>query len=192
MATKIITAHFTNSGIPSVGLTPIIDITQVTLASTIPLITDGSMAEIGDGWYRYNFVAYDPTTSIIFTIDGGASLQPCDRYKHGGNESYTEDITDGVLNADMVDYQQAGTIGSAISQTKADTTAIIIGQLSANALVETLLKYQSNRTRIDPLAKTLTIYDDDCTTVLQVFDLKDSAGNPSVIEVCERRPQTCP
>jgi hypothetical protein len=191
MATKIITTHFSNGGVPSVGLTPTIDIMLLTPTTSTPVVTGGVLADLGGGWYRYNFTMYDPSQTFIFSIDGGASLQACERYRYGGNESYSEDITDGVWNADIVDYQGTGTLGSAVSQTKADTATILINQLTATSLVETLLKYQTNRTRIDPLAKTLTIYDDDCTTVLQVFDLKDSNGNASVIEVCERRPQTC-
>lgn len=38
---------------------------------------------------------------------------------------------------------------------------------------------------------TLTIYDDDCTTPLQTFYLKDSNGNLSITEVCERVPTDC-
>ena len=48
----------------------------------------------------------------------------------------------------------------------------------------------AGRTRIDPTSKTLTVYDEDCTTILRVFNLYDSTGTPSVVDVCERKPVT--
>jgi hypothetical protein len=57
-------------------------------------------------------------------------------------------------------------------------------------LLDVIRKYSTNRTRVDATAKTLTVYDDDCTTVLRVFDLLDGAGSPSIDEVCERKPDS--
>jgi len=86
-------------------------------------------------------------------------------------------------------YAGAGAIGRGISS--------VGGAMSQYAR----LKYQqqrdkkgdenladTNRTKIDDVAKTLTVYDDDCTTVLRVFQLLDQNGNPSTDSVCERKP----
>lgn len=58
-----------------------------------------------------------------------------------------------------------------------------------NTKATTNEKVNTNRWRIDLSAKTKTIYDDDGTTPLIVFDLKNSAGDASVENVFERNPQ---
>lgn len=51
--------------------------------------------------------------------------------------------------------------------------------------------YQKERGRwkIDEVAKTLTYYDEDGVTPIQVFDLKDADGNPTSENPYERVPQ---
>jgi len=41
---------------------------------------------------------------------------------------------------------------------------------------------------VDPVANTLTIYDDDGISILQVFNLYDDTGTPNSECVYERRP----
>ena len=50
-------------------------------------------------------------------------------------------------------------------------------------------KHLTNRDKIDSVAKTLTRYDDDATTPLVVFDLKDGDGVASTDEIFEKDPQ---
>ena len=69
-----------------------------------------------------------------------------------------------------------------------NTNQLILDATQIKDLINLLLKYETNRTRIDPVNKTLTVYDDDCTTVLRVFQLLDENGNLSTNSVCERRP----
>ncbi|PPD55677.1 MAG: hypothetical protein CTY12_00025 [Methylotenera sp.] len=195
MATKILTVHFTSSGIPQVGLTPVIDIFE--LDATNPLlnthvVTAAATVEVGLGWYRYNFTSYNPTKNYVFTFDGGNTLIDCDRYKIGGNESYVEEISSQVWEEQSTDHLNAGTTGFLFTQIKSDTTSIMVSQGTITSLVNTLLKYERNRTKIDTANATLTIFDDDCTTPLTVFNLRDHLGNPSIQEVCERAPTTCP
>jgi len=57
-----------------------------------------------------------------------------------------------------------------------------------NALIN-MKKATLNRTKIDENYNILTIYDDDGTTELFKFDLKDRLGNASVNEVFERVPK---
>ena len=52
-----------------------------------------------------------------------------------------------------------------------------------------LLKYQSNKMLIDPLAFTMTIYDDDGTTPITTFDLKDENGVASITNILQRIPR---
>lgn len=70
-----------------------------------------------------------------------------------------------------------------------DTQALINSLQTAIDIVNEILKYSANRTKIDQSAKTLTIYDDDSITPLKVFNLKDFNGIGSITEIAERMPQ---
>lgn len=195
MAEAAITTLFRSAGAPALGLTPTIRIWAINVGSpqTDVLVVGGSpeaaMTEVGDGFYKYNFTGYDPRQDYVFRADGGASLADSERYCEGGTEcADPEEVADGVWNASATDYITSGTMGFQVNTTKANTDTIVIEVAAVKALIETLLKFETNRTRIDPTARTLTIYDDDCTTPLRIFDLRDAAGNPSVTEVCERLP----
>lgn len=188
---KIITAHFTSNSIPQPGLTPSINVFELGATAVSPsvhVVNSSSMNEIGGGWYRYDFASYDPAKSYVFNIDGGSSLTDCDRYKYGGNESYVEDITKTVLEEPLIDHATTGSLAETVTMIKADTSSIMVSESAIVILLDTLLKYQRNRTRIDTAAAQLVIYDDDGTTPLTTFDLKDFNGMPSVQEVCERIP----
>ncbi|TFH11194.1 MAG: hypothetical protein E4H14_01180 [Candidatus Thorarchaeota archaeon] len=175
MATKNITVFFTDAGVPKTGLSPTINIWNLTTstldvsAAAVTEVSAGSMP----GWYNYAFTSYNYDESYLFTIDGGAGMfiSVCDRYKYGGNESYEEDISYEVWEEDNTTHTTTNTTGQLLNI----ITAVLV-----------------NRTKIDTAAATLTVYDSDCVTPLIVFDLKDSFGNPSVVEVCERTPTTCP
>ena len=194
MPNKILTANFTTSGVPTVGLTPTIDIFDLTLTpggGSTQVVFAGATTAIGKGWYRYDFQTYLPTHSYLFTFDGGSLLSSYERYQSGGNESYVEDISTQVWNTSAIDYTLSGSTGLALNQIKADTSSIAISETTLATLLNTLLKYERNRTKIDTNAATMTIFDDDCVTPLTVFNLRDFHGLPSVQEVCERVPQGC-
>lgn len=73
----------------------------------------------------------------------------------------------------------------------ADTVAIRTTDVPAIlSLMELVRKFETNRTKIDVATNTLTVYDDNCTTVLRVFKLYDNFGVESVTSVCERKPQS--
>jgi len=58
-----------------------------------------------------------------------------------------------------------------------------------NANILLARKHLTNRDKIDVNTNTLIRYDDDGTTPIETFDLKDAAGNPSSTEVFEKDPQ---
>lgn len=76
-----IPAHFVNDGAPLPGLTPVISILE--LATGIPVVTNIPMTEVGLGFYRYDFLTWDPTKDYCYLIDGGAALQNYQRYRVG-------------------------------------------------------------------------------------------------------------
>ena len=71
-------------------------------------------------------------------------------------------------------------------QTDVDVIEVTVSNMSL--VIDDLIKYQRNKSIIDPIAFTLTIYEDDQTTPLTVFDLKDSAGVASITSIFQRIP----
>ena len=175
---KTITTFFTNGGTPALGLSPTIRIWEIDPGGDTLVVTDAAMSETGDGIYKYVFAGYDPTLDYTIRADGGATLPIGERYQSGANEHDAQE----VWGAQTTDHNDAGSFGEAVNDININVNAAI-------AVLDVLLKYESNRTRVDPVANTLTIYDDDGTTVLQVFDLYDENGAPSSDCVYERRPQ---
>ena len=166
---KLMSAFFTtSSGAPATGLSTTIDIWRVS--DNTQVVTGDPMTEVGGGFYKYDFTSYDYTELYAVRFDGTVTLGSR-RYTPAWNTSFYQDTAFGNWEETASDH------------TTADTTGGLLNLIAA-VLV--------NRTRIDTASSTLTIYDADCTTPLIVFDLKDQTGNPSVIEVCERRPTTCP
>jgi hypothetical protein len=191
MAIKILTVHFTNNGSPVTGLSPTVDIYEldpVTPTTNTLVVNNGAAIEIGAGWYRYQFTTYDTSKNYVFTFDGGAGLSAYERYKVGGNETYAEEVSDGVWDEQANTHVQTGSTGLILQQTKADTASIVVSEVTIVTLLNLLLKYQRNRTKIDLINSQLIIYDDDGTTPLTVFNLLDFNGMPNVQEVCEKIP----
>lgn len=198
----IISSFFTFNAIPAVGLTPLptLLIWEVDGVTETLVVPSAAMNEVGDGFYQYLFTTYDPTKEYVFRVDGGSTYvtDNPERYQAGSIEVVTitnstvVDIASQVWEEAAASHVTAGTMGLLENQIKADTTAIAANlYVNANSvldLVQLLLKYDINRTRIDPTAKTLTIYDDDCTTPLRVFSLLDTTGAPSIVQVAERKP----
>jgi len=140
------------------------------------------------GFYRFTFtdaLGYDVTKTYIIRVDGGATLPVHQRYQ-------VQQVSPGPWDEDRTEHLVAGTTGEALSLIRADTAAITDNlYLDADSVlnvIHTLLKLETGRTRIDPTSHTLTIYDEDCTTVLRTYTLYDSIGNTSVTDVCERVP----
>ena len=129
------------------------------------------MVEVGDGFYKYTFTAYDPTKEYLFRTDGGASLPVSERFQRVSSRNSAFD----TWSQQRSDFVASGTFGLSI------TTAL--------AVLDLLVKFESNRTRVDPDLKTLTVFDDDGITPIHVFDLTDFSGAPSVTEIAERVPQ---
>ncbi len=209
MAEIEINSLFTNAGVPTSGLSPTIRIWEVTGATQALIVgtpsgsgqnTDGLMTEIltagspgtGDGFYTFLFtdlIGYDPLKKYLIRTDGSAALQSTDRYQTGAIDPIEETIINGVWDEQISpDHLGVGSAGLILSEIKADTTSLFLNIDDVNTLVTTLLKYDTNRTKIDSVANTLTVYDDDCTTILRVFSLLDQTGTPSTDSVCERKP----
>ena len=163
-----ILSFFTDNGSPKTGLTPTIKIRDVSDGSI--LINGTSMTEVGDGFYRYDYVAYDSEKDYAIVCDGGISLSDADRYVYAGNESYVEDVTSGVWSECLAEYsgcnagnmQQTQTFGGdVILDTVSGTTGTIfpIGtrEQPSNNLIDALIICANNNIKRLRLRSDLTI-----------------------------------
>lgn len=194
----IISSFFTlGTGDPALGLSPVIRIWEVNGISATLIINNDPMVEVGDGFYQYDFTSYDASKDYVFRSDA-VTLPSARRYQFGATQTaiissnQINNIVDSVWDEPAAAHVLPGSTGEKLSQIKADTFNISLTITSLSTLLTEMAKYDRNRTRIDPVAKTLTVYDDDCVTPLRVFNLLDQSGSPSVVDVCERRPTTCP
>jgi hypothetical protein len=203
----IISSFLTQNNEPALGLLPTIRIWKITETSQT-LVVPGSgpeltMTEVGDGFYKFDFtdtLGFNSLNTYVARIDGGVALDSTgERFQAvnidlttAGNATITptdiSTIVNGVWDATATNHMVPGTMGSFQNETHADAQQTYINVTTAINLMTTLLKYERNRTRIDKSAMTLTVYDDDGITPIEVFNLRDSTGSPSVTEVCERLP----
>jgi len=86
----IISVYFSLAGNPQAGLSPKIKI--LDLATNAVVVNNSNMAEVGNGFYKYDFVGYVPENEYAIIADGGVSLSGSDRYVTGGNDNYIADI----------------------------------------------------------------------------------------------------
>lgn len=163
----LITIFATTNNVPATGLSPTIRIWEVAAGSHSLVVADDNMTEIDDGFYKYEFTTMDPLKHYDYRADTGSSQPAGERFHAGASHLSPDEISDVTWDEDL-------------------TTHNVVN--SGAELLKLLIKFETNRTRIDPTAKTLTIFDDDETTPIHVFNLKDAAGSPSIIEVCERDP----
>lgn len=57
------------------------------MADSSLVVTDAAMTEVGDGWYKYDFSAYDPTLSYVMRCDGGVAQPTGERYTFSGSDN---------------------------------------------------------------------------------------------------------
>lgn len=156
-----IIAFFTSNGSPATGLSPTIRIRDVSDSSLV--VTDAAMSEVGDGWYKYDFTAYDSTKDYAIRCDGTASLPATERYVYAGSELSGID-----------DIKGAGFVKGTHSLTNLGADITLIKQV------------EQGRWRI--VSNQMIFYDSDGSTPLLTFDLKDSDGEPAMEGVYERVP----
>jgi hypothetical protein len=77
----IITAYFEDAGVYATALSPTIKIRNIATGGLV--VNAGAMVEVGDGFYRYDFTAYDYTIAYSTLCDGTALLADADRYVRG-------------------------------------------------------------------------------------------------------------
>lgn len=141
-----ITAYFENDGGPVEGLFPFIKIREVADGS---LVASGTMAELQDGWYKYEFEEYDITKDYYMLADA-LTLQKDYRYVEGATGEY------GVTSNNIY-----------IMNNYIDCRTILMRKLFTNRL-----ELEDGDT------DNWILYDDDSITPLLVFNARDKGGYP--------------
>jgi len=101
---------------------------------------------------------------------------------------HLEDNSTGTPGISFVQNTNLDNIEIKIDNMQVDVDAIEVTVSNISLVVDDLIKYQRNKSVIDPVNFTLTIYEDDEVTPLTVFDLKDAGGVGSVISIFQRIP----
>jgi len=158
---------FTENGAPKTGLNPTMDIWE---SDGTHVINAAAMTEIAGGGYFYNFVAQVNTKDYFFRADGGAVLADHERYQSGSN-------TLDQVNSQLV-----------LIKTETDKIPLIkteTDKIPAMIVDITLIKKVESRDW-EIVGNQMIFYDDDGTTPILTFDLKDSSGNPTMADVFKR------
>lgn len=212
-----INSFITTNGVPTVSLPegyPKIRIWAVQ-DSTYTLIvgdpsgegqnTDGVMRLVSiDGFWAFTFtdtIGYDTTEKYLIRIDNGPDQPSSERYKSSEINPlpFAQISSDDILNIasatatqtweeSQSSHNNIGSMGFAINQTRSDVASMFVNIQDVQQIVNLIIKYDTNRTKIDIENKQLIIYDNDCVTVLRIFQLLDASGTPSTDSVCERVP----
>lgn len=133
----------------------------------------------------YNVLISMTTSNLVDAVATSGSTGPT-----------ASSIADAVWDKLAISGSSSNSFGEFINMIKAsvESTSADVYELkskvdAATLIINTLLKYENNRTKVDQVAKTLTIFDDDSVTPLKVFDLKDYSGAASVTTIAERDPR---
>lgn len=138
----------------------------------------------------YNVRVMLTVSNLIDTVSTGGGVGTADEVRDAvWSDTNFASHGDGTAGVKLSDAGSAGDpwatdLSSGYTGTQAGALVPAI-----KGLIQLLVKYESNRTRVDKTAFTLTVYDDDGTTPIEVFDLKNFLGAPSYTEVAERVPQ---
>ena len=128
-----ILAFFTDHGVPKTGLTPTVRIRDISDNTLI--ITDSTSSEVGDGWYKYDFVQYDSAEEYAIRFDGGPSLSDTDRYTSTTNDSFAEDVADAVFEEQINEHLVDGSFGYAVNEINNDLKRVL-GLMHENIFID--------------------------------------------------------
>lgn len=158
-----ITAYFTSGGLPATGLVPGLTIRNV---STAAVVQTGTLSELGDGWYRYDFTGYTGSIDYAITVNGSSSLLDS-QFAYAGNENFVDDI----WGAQRSDHTVAGSMGATMTH--------------MSSTIDFLRSIEGGRWQI--AGTQMIFYAPDNSTEVARFDLYDSTGSLTSVAPTERR-----
>jgi len=137
-------AYFESNGFPALGLDPLI---RIRYAHSGVIVAEDTMEEVGDGFYRFNFVTYDITKDYVMLADG-VRLGQSERFLEGATGEYGDISSNIYIMSDTVDCR-----------------------------VLLMKKLFTNRLELENgTVSNWILYDDDDVTPLLIFDASDVNG----------------
>lgn len=165
-----VVSYFVNNGEPATGLSPIVNIRDLSDGSLV--VISGSMIEKGDGFYAYDFAGYDDSKDYVIRSDS-VTLSGTDRYSFGSSGEYNEDFNSIETKIDDVD-----TTVQAIDLT-VDSVESTVSDIDLRTTL--IRKLQTNRLELEDGDPGIwTLYDDDDVNVLLTFQISDKNGGAIV------------
>lgn len=138
-----VTTYFQNSGVGATGLSPIIRIRKVEDGS---VVSSGTMTEVGEGIYTFDFAGYDREEDYAILCDA-VTLSAHNRYKFLSSGEYGDIInTVGVLSDNV------------------ELRTLLIKKILTNRLELS-----------DGDTDNWVLYDDDSATPLLTWDVTDKS-----------------
>jgi len=86
---EYVCAFFVDARVPKTGLSP--TVTIYDQAGNL-VVDAAAMTEVGGGFYKYAFSAYDASKQYVAICDGGASQKATERYTSGSSVAYTPSV----------------------------------------------------------------------------------------------------
>lgn len=156
--------------------------------NSAPVIDMGSEVVGGGG-----AVAMHRYSGSLIVTNANAAIQTASTFTFvAGSILFDSTIEAGtyVVYGDAIVVDNSTGTAIIIDQTvNADVERVVVNTDNIQTVMLDIRRYDTNRTKIDKNAFTLTVYADDGTTPLTIYDLKDSTGVASVTEIFERVPR---
>ena len=141
-----VTTYFQNNGVGATGLSPIIRIRKVEDGS---VVSSGTMTEVGEGIYTFDFAGYDIEEDYAILCDA-VTLPAGNRYKFLSSGEYGDVIDTVGLLSDNIEIR-----------------TLLIKKILANKLELS-----------DGDTANWVLYNDDDTSVLATWDVTDKTDGP--------------
>ena len=174
MSGRFITAFVTSGGLPATGISPTPTIRIRNFDTDALIITDDSMLETGDGWYKYQFAEYSGTLNYAIRVNAGTTIPEGERFHAASNESFVEDIWDQPLAF------HSGVNGTVVPSGSVGGTVTMGAARAFNFDVD------QGRWIIDETVNQMIFYKNDNVTEIARFNLFDESGTPASDDVFER------
>lgn len=126
----LITVYFAEDGLPKTGLSPTLDIIDLSDGSVV--INDGAMTDRGSGFYTYDFAGYDAGKDYSVICDS-VTLAGSERYAIAEIESYLG--TDGniLISANAQDLSATLDVNAKTFESTLDLTATMKTSVNTEA-----------------------------------------------------------
>jgi len=135
-----------------------------------------------------NTVIFRPTTGA-YTVSVRLSTSSLTQQTAGTDPSSLATAVRSELTPELT--LMDASVSSRATQTSVDNVqtdidAIEVTLANISSVIDDILKYGKNNTKIDAVNKQLVIYDNDGIAEIKRYDLKDRDGVASIVEIFER------